>query len=106
MRKVNWFMAAATAALLLSAGYASAGDSSTLTSTAPATTASPAAAGSATNSDADEVVCKSMAPATGTRLGSRRICQTQREWQAQEAASRDMIQHEQNRGSLFSTPAG
>ncbi|HEY4940392.1 MAG TPA: hypothetical protein VII56_03110 [Rhizomicrobium sp.] len=103
MRNVNWMVVAATA-LFLSAGSASAGDSSTLTSTAPAATAP--AATSNTSDPADEIVCKSMAPPTGSRLGSRRICQTGRQWQAQEQAARDAVQHEQNRGALFSTPAG
>lgn len=102
MRKVN-LMVAVAAALLLSAASASAGDSSTLSSTSPTATAP--AANSSTSDPADEIVCKSMAPPTGSRLGSRRICQTGRQWQAQEQAARDLITREQNRGALFSTPS-
>jgi hypothetical protein len=43
---------------------------------APAATA-PAATASA---DADQIVCKTGAAATGTRLGRTRECHTQREW--------------------------
>ena len=32
------------------------------------------------DADADKIVCKSMDPPTGSRLGSRRECHTQREW--------------------------
>ena len=48
---------------------------------APAATA-PAAAtpAPAASSDADKMVCRNMAPATGSRLGARRECRTQREW--------------------------
>lgn len=47
--------------------------------------------------NADEIVCKSLPPATGTRLGARRICKTQGEWdrervQAQDTLSRTQIQ--------------
>jgi hypothetical protein len=30
--------------------------------------------------DGDKMVCRTMAPATGTRIGARRECRTQREW--------------------------
>jgi hypothetical protein len=31
-------------------------------------------------SDLDKMVCRALPPATGSRLGSRRECRTQREW--------------------------
>ena len=34
----------------------------------------------ANQADLDKQVCRNMAPATGTRLGARRVCRTQREW--------------------------
>jgi hypothetical protein len=50
--------------------------------TAPVNTPDTASAG--TNpSDPNEMICKSMAPATGTRLGTRRECQTRHEWDMQ-----------------------
>jgi hypothetical protein len=47
---------------------------------AAATPAAPSAAVAAQAGDPNQIVCRTMAPATGTRLGARRICQTQREW--------------------------
>ena len=40
----------------------------------------PAASNAAKVSDVDKMVCRTMAPATGTRIGARRECRTQREW--------------------------
>ena len=40
----------------------------------------PAATDAAKTSDLDKMVCRTMAPATGTRIGARRECRTQREW--------------------------
>lgn len=44
--------------------------------TAPTTQAVPAAPAA----DSNKMVCKSESPPTGTRLGNRRICRTQGEW--------------------------
>lgn len=41
----------------------------------------------AATSDGDKMVCRSFAAKTGSRLGARRECRTQREW--------DDIQHQQ-----------
>ena len=46
--------------------------------TAPAPAAQPVPASNP--ADLDKMVCRNMAPATGTRLGARRECRTQREW--------------------------
>jgi hypothetical protein len=51
-------------------------------------TASPAVS-VASEGDQDAISCKSLAPPTGTRLGARRVCKTNREWEderRQEAA--------------------
>jgi hypothetical protein len=50
---------------------------------APPTPAQPAA----TVSDGDKMVCRTLPSKTGSRLGARRECRTQREW--------DDIQHQQ-----------
>ena len=48
--------------------------------------AAPAPAPAAVSTDAskaselDKMVCRQMEPATGTRIGARRECRTQREW--------------------------
>jgi hypothetical protein len=53
--------------------------------------------------DGNQIVCKSMAPPTGTRLGARRICQTQKQWDAQmkqdqKALSQQQVQTGYNSG--------
>jgi len=40
----------------------------------------PAATEAAKPADLDKMVCRNMAPATGSRIGARRECRTQREW--------------------------
>jgi hypothetical protein len=54
--------------------------------------------GSATASNTDDgnqIVCKTMAPATGTRLGTRRICQTQKQWDAQMQQDQKTLSQQQ-----------
>lgn len=109
MRKTGWMMMAAAAALLVATPVAAETQPYGLDST-PATTApmAPAATAVATNTaDAapDQIVCKSLGPSTGTRLGSRHICQTAREWEMQQKAHQADVMHEQTRGLLYSTPA-
>jgi hypothetical protein len=67
------------------------------------TTAAPAPADAAAATDPDKIVCKSMAPLVGTRIGTRRICQTQGVWDAQHRQNQDDITREQDRGNLFHT---
>jgi len=59
----------------------------------------PASTASADSSvDLDAVVCRSSAPATGTRLGGGRECHTVREWKMREQASRDALTKAQQTG--------
>jgi len=72
--------------------------------TAPAATAAPAApaAPAATDSNGvnlDEVVCRQMAPTTGSRLGGRRECHTVRQWNQQQIDSQNTLLHQQRAGS-------
>ena len=49
----------------------------------------------ASDADLDKTVCKTMPPPTGTRLGQRRECRTQREWnQIQQRAQQETEQHQ------------
>jgi hypothetical protein len=59
----------------------SASDSRTSTSQPTGQTATAQA-----DSSLDEVVCKTQPPPTGTRIGSTRICKTNREWIQDEDA--------------------
>ncbi|HEY4941290.1 MAG TPA: hypothetical protein VII56_07665 [Rhizomicrobium sp.] len=109
MRKTGWMMMAVAAALLSASPVAAETQPYGLDST-PATTApsAPAATAVATNTPdpaADQIVCKSLGPSTGTRLGSRHICQTAREWEDQQKAHQRDVLHEQTRGGYFQTPA-
>jgi len=62
-------------------------------------TAAPADAAQATpSSDLDKMVCKSMDPPTGSRLGSRRECHTQREWDDRTRRAREQTEQQQSNG--------
>lgn len=52
----------------------------------------------ASGSDPNEIVCKSMAPTTGTRLGGGRECHTQREWDDRQKASQKALMDKQMHG--------
>jgi hypothetical protein len=67
---------------------------------APAPT--PAAAQSqSADVNLDEVVCRTSAPATGTRLGGGRECHTVREWRDREAESQRILQQQQSVGYVI-----
>jgi hypothetical protein len=79
------------------AGLVAAG-SSAMADAAPPPPA-PAATEAAKPGDLDKMVCRTMLPATGTRIGARRECRTQREWddiRQQSAKETDKMQG--NRG--------
>src|ERR1700754_4456282 len=68
-------------------------------------TAAPTDAAQATNSaDLDKMVCKSMDPPTGSRLGSRRECHTQREWDDRMRRAREQTEQQQNSGFHAGNP--
>lgn len=63
---------------------------------APTTTA-PAAQGDAESDTSylDKIVCKVLPPPTGTRLGSRKVCQTERQWRALTRGSQEDLSKRQ-----------
>ncbi len=70
---------------------------------APAATAAPAATpapAAAPSEDANRLVCRNMAAATGTRLGARRECKTQREWDDARLQTQREIGQMQSSGNL------
>lgn len=73
----------------------------------PATTA-PSAQGEATSDDAylDRVVCKKLPPPTGTMLGSRKVCHTEREWRDLQKQSQDRVNGMQIKNGGFGGPSG
>lgn len=79
-----------------------------LASAAMADAAAPAPApttpSATASSDLDKMVCRSLAPATGTRIGARRVCRTQREWDDIRVQSQKETDKMQNTG--FNKPGG
>jgi hypothetical protein len=76
---------------------------------APVQTAAPAQAGDTTqtaNSDLDQVVCRTMPPPVGTRLGARRECHTQREWKAQMDEAQKMMRESSLRNGCAGASCG
>lgn len=53
----------------------------------------------------NEVVCKTLAANTGTRLGARKICMTRAEWDARRRADQENVQRVQSTG-LMGAPEG
>ncbi len=75
---------------------------------APAPTTAPAAQGDASSDTSylDKVVCKTLPPPTGTLLGARKICQTERQWrQLQNDSQKDITDHQQKLGG-YGGPSG
>lgn len=62
----------------------------------PAATQAPTAQGD--TNFLDRMVCKKLAPPTGTRLGARKVCQTEREWRDLMQRSQDNITRSQQKG--------
>lgn len=55
--------------------------------------------------DRNEVVCKSLAPNTGTRLGARKTCLTRAEWEQRMQRDQEHVRQSQDTG-LMGAPQG
>lgn len=101
MRKFGLMLVAAAGMAM--AGSTALADSTTSPAAAPAATtpaaqSAPAAAPVA-DPDADKMVCRMMDAPTGSRIGVRRECRTQREWDdIREQAAKDTNKMQENRG--------
>lgn len=74
---------------------------------APAAQAPTAQGDAATDTSyLDKVVCKKLAPATGTMLGARKVCLTERQWREQTKASQDRINSQQQKMGGYGGPGG
>lgn len=49
----------------------------------------------ASDAELDKTVCKTLPPPTGSRLGTRRECRTQREWDMIQQRARQETEHQQ-----------
>jgi hypothetical protein len=52
------------------------------------------------------MICKTMAPPTGTRLGGRRECQTRHDWDMQEIEAQRELEKNQSRTNPGRAPGG
>jgi hypothetical protein len=99
MFKLNLAVFATVALMCVSSAWA---DPITATPAAQAATASPAETATAATTatpaisatktaqaapDPNEMICESEAPPTGSLIGSRRICKTRRQWDAEDKSS-------------------
>ncbi len=65
----------------------------------PATNVTPAPVPA--QSDLNTVVCKKLAPTTGSHLGGQRVCQTKKRWMDLEKTSQDTLDKLQGSASQF-----
>ena len=61
---------------------------------------------SAVKPDPDQIVCRVGAPVTGTRLGPKRECATQREWDDRREEAQKAVDHSQTRTAFQSKDGG
>jgi hypothetical protein len=54
--------------------------------------------GDASNDSLDEIVCKTLPPQTGTRLGGSRECHTVRQWKEEQKQAQGVLAHNQSLG--------
>lgn len=60
-----------------------------------------ASAENAEHNPAAEIICRRQPAPTGSRIGSRRICKTQAEWDAINRDTRSVVEEAQNRSKYF-----
>ena len=86
-------------------GLLASGSALAQTTSTPA--AAPAPTSPAASADPDyntTMVCKTMEPATGTRLGARHECHTQREWDQIRTNNQAALQANQTEGLQHNPP--
>jgi len=54
----------------------------------------------------DKIVCKTMDPPAGSRIGGRRVCHSVREWRSIQATAHDAVRDIQDKGSMQKPPGG
>lgn len=77
-----------------------------LASPAPAAQTSVAEEEAGETNPVNEIVCRRVPPPTGTRIGPRRICKTQHQWDLIEDESRNMIEDIGNRSRVGNEGGG
>lgn len=77
-----------------------------LASPAPAAQTSAAEEEAGETNPVSEIVCRRVPPPTGTRIGPRRICKTQHQWDLIEEESRNMIEDIGNRSRVGNEGGG
>jgi len=66
--------------------------------------AAPTVTAAAPTDDPNEMICKTMAPTTGTRLGARRECQTRHQWDMEQQQAQREVQENQRLGLTGGIP--
>jgi hypothetical protein len=88
----------ALAALMCASTVATADDPVVGAPSSPAVAAQPVPGEKSPASGADAMVCRTLAPKTGTRLGARRVCLKQREWDEMMFRAQKELMRNQQRG--------
>jgi hypothetical protein len=52
----------------------------------------------------DEKICRRLPPPLGSRVGSRRVCKTQAQWDADERIAKELAQDTARRGLVRNVP--
>ncbi|MGD0866647.1 MAG: hypothetical protein ABSA49_13930 [Rhizomicrobium sp.] len=68
--------------------------------------AAPAATADTSSSDADRISCRTGAAPTGSRIGTTRVCHTQREWDDIQRQNQLEIMKAQQQGLTGAAPGG
>lgn len=55
-------------------------------------------------SDQNKIICESLPPPTGTRLGGRRVCMTKAQWDRQHHEAADALSRQQTLGKMGKLP--
>lgn len=56
--------------------------------------------------DKSAIICRTLPPETGTRMGARRICHTEAEWEAQSRDGQDATRTLQQKSTMGRAPGG
>jgi hypothetical protein len=75
----------------------------TSTTSTTTTTTTPGTTTAAVTDPGSTIVCRTTGPTIGSRLGSHRICKTQREWDEQQHQQEQMVTEKQQ---VFGNPGG
>jgi len=106
VRKLGLVLCLAGIPVFAAAATQAVADDTAAPAAAAATAAAAPATPAPTTSDPNKIVCKSLPAPTGTRLGSRRQCLSQAEWDEKERQDQQALMHDQSQGFQMHTGSG